>query len=106
MMRNTILLAAFLSFVGITDQAWAKQVQFQGTIGQVVRACKQAGGELSVGTHSASCRNKNCDGNGGDCTVTCNDGDNCTGDTPGRVGRPKAGNIGAILSGQLRARSR
>jgi hypothetical protein len=103
-MTKIILIVVVILFSA--GEVLAKQVQFQGTQSQVVKACKQVGGELSVGAHSASCLNKDCDGKGGNCTVTCDDQNQCTGDTPDRVTRHKSSNIRGILSGKLSARSR
>ena len=95
-MRKAVFILGLIACAAVGNEAWAKQVQFQGTEAQVLKACKQVGGELSVGAHSASCLNKNCDGKGGNCTVTCDDQNQCTGDTPGRVARHKSGSIRGI----------
>lgn len=71
-------------------------VKIKATRTQVMNACVEARGEYSYDGYGYSCVTKNCDGAGGDCSVTCSrtpgsDGTNCYGSTPGKVARPSKG---------------
>ena len=58
---------------------------------EIQGACKKAGGKfwISPGGNDFGCEKKNCDGQGGSCTVLCTGGGNtCEGNTPARVAPP------------------
>jgi hypothetical protein len=85
--RSVVLIATLAAFGLIAESAWAKKVSFTATVSQVRSACSKAGGTFDVHIDGAGygCTKKNCNGQGGNCQVQCDNGNNCTGTTPGRT---------------------
>ena len=71
------------------------------SIGDIARACMQAGGATYSTSDGYGCLKGNCDGKGGECAVDCDNGGKCTGSTPTIVTGKKVGshaNPSAVLS--------
>jgi hypothetical protein len=61
----------------------------------VASACSKAGGSSWSNLDSYGCTKKNCDGKGGDCSVSCNDKGQCVGQTP--PSRVAGATLGQVL---------
>jgi hypothetical protein len=85
-MSKVILVLLSLLLIGMTaEAAFARTIRPIGyaSASAVRAACVKAGGTFNQEGSSYNCTKTNCDGNGGGCTVSCNNG-SCTGSTPAR----------------------
>lgn len=91
MLRLSILLATSL-FLCLPAAAENKGGPIKGTHGmvEIAGACANAGGSFQIHEDAGGygCTKKNCDGKGGDCHVSCDNGGNCQGSTPARIITP------------------
>jgi hypothetical protein len=100
-MRKAIVSIITLAvLVCAADRAQAAKYTDLGkrTVSQIRSACSAAGGAFGVHSDGAGygCKNENCDGKGGQCGVSCDNNNNCTGWTPGRTA-PKS--LHGVLTG-------
>jgi hypothetical protein len=87
-MRKSIIVFAVLAASGLmAESAWALKTTFQATVAEVRAGCSKAGGTFGVHPDGRGygCTKKNCDGQGGDCHVECDNNNTCTGVTPSRT---------------------
>jgi hypothetical protein len=100
-MRKAIVSIITLAvLVCAADRAQAAKYTDLGkrTVSQIRAACSAAGAAFGVHSDGAGygCTNENCDGKGGQCGVSCDNNNNCTGWTPGRTA-PKS--LHGVLTG-------
>lgn len=95
-----LLLAATIVLAGVVSSlAESHQLQSKPTEFELAGACQSAGGSYWNDSaaeglpHTYGCRVQNCDGEGGECSVTCGTSA-CTGTTPAAL---KAGTLLMIL---------
>jgi hypothetical protein len=98
MHKSVVLLAALAASAFIAEPAWAKIIRFEASVSQVRAGCSKAGGTFGVHIDGGGygCTKANCDGKGGNCQVQCNNNNQCTGSTPGRV-QPTGSVLGILI---------
>lgn len=93
-MRNSFgFSVAVLALIALADEARAEPINLgKRSFDEVYSACKNVNGDFTPATSKDGggykCVKQNCDGQGGKCSVTCDEKQNCTGDVPGRATPP------------------
>jgi hypothetical protein len=85
--RNLLIVVTTCSTIGLVSGAAFGEVtrplQGKHSMTEIANACSKAGGAVwGMSDGSYGCLKGNCDGKGGDCSVTCKENGKCTGTTP------------------------
>ena len=102
LLRVFVLLSLLLGFSALPAQAEIRQMAAKPGVGELRMACSRAGGQFDVSPDGEgyACTTKNCDGKGGNCTVACDNNNNCVGSTPSRIVSPTT-LIGLLQNGDM-----
>ena len=91
MLRRVLAcLIALTALIALPARADVRQMAAKPGVGELRTACSRAGGQFDVSPDGGgyACTTKNCDGKGGNCTVACDNNNNCVGSTPSRLSKP------------------
>ena len=98
------LLLVTLAFIvpALPAAAEIRQMAAKPGVSELRGACSKAGGQFDVSPDGQgyACTTKDCDGKGGNCTVACDNNNNCTGSTPARIVKPTT-LIGILQNGDM-----
>jgi hypothetical protein len=83
--RSAAIILATVVLGFTVNVATAKSTLLSATAGQVRSACAKAGGNFANSDGGYGCVKANCNGQGGTCSVQCNNAGQCIGTTPARV---------------------
>jgi hypothetical protein len=97
--HSAAIILATMALAFTVNTATAKSTVLSATVGQVRSACAKAGGNFANSDGGYGCVKANCNGQGGTCSVQCNNAGQCLGTTPARVFTD--GSPAQILSGGL-----
>ena len=90
LLRVFVLVSLLLGFSALPAQAEIRQMAAKPGVGELRLACSRAGGQFDISPDGEgyACTTRNCDGKGGNCTVACDNNNNCNGQTPSRTINP------------------
>ena len=97
-----LLLVVLLAFTAAPALAEIRQMAAKPGVTDLRLACSRAGGQFDISPDGGgyACTTKNCDGEGGNCTVACDTNNNCTSSTPARIVSPTT-LIGLLQNGDM-----
>nr|AIA14505.1 hypothetical protein [uncultured bacterium]AIA15082.1 Unknown Function [uncultured bacterium] len=89
-MFRALLLILLSALLCLPAQAETHRLVASPSVGDLRTACGLSGGSFSVADDGSGygCVKNNCDGKKGNCTVACDNNNNCYGSTPGRLTSP------------------
>lgn len=101
-MLRLFLVLLPLASIAMPAQAEIRQMAAKPGVGELRLACSKAGGQFDVSPDGGgyACTTKDCDGQGGNCTVACDNNNNCVGSTPARIVSPTT-LIGVLQNGDM-----
>jgi hypothetical protein len=101
-MLRLFLVTLLLILPVLPASAEIRSMAAKPGVSELRGACSKAGGQFDVSPDGQgyACTTTNCDGKGGNCTVACDNNNNCTGSTPARIVSPTT-LIGILQNGKL-----
>jgi hypothetical protein len=90
MHRVLLLFAIFIVTATAAHANVVRPMEASPSFGELQKTCTDIGGSFtkSPDNQGYACTTDNCDGNGGQCHVVCDNDQNCVGSTPTRIVTP------------------